>query len=228
MKDNPHAEGGFDLAPPISGDWHNLSGDLSDILVQRMREYAVIDQNERVTAVRVTPALFRPGTVLCDLQTEGRKGPPVLRSALYGPAGALPLNGSSHLIHRANAKQGIDLSDVTRQSQYLRFFCMFVRGSNGPFEIVEQAAQVQGPDNLDTLVQPPARVGDKDGATLAIWQATVLYGNTLFRATFDLAAGGRVEMEDDTPLCGDVTRRPDLTFDGTGRFRRGGKGGGDA
>jgi hypothetical protein len=58
------------------------------------------------------------------------------------------LNGTSPPIHEVNAKAPVR---ITEQNvlEYLRFFCFFVRGEEGPFLIAESMDDPYIPTNLD-------------------------------------------------------------------------------
>ncbi len=145
-------------------------------------------------AVAADPGWTPAGAALCVL----RRGDDLWR-----------LDGASAPIHEANAAAGIAL-DAGTVLPYLRFFCFFVRGAEGPFLVVEGAGNPLVPeanrDRLRAAVVPPEILGrDRKGA----WHvaAFVHYGDTLAAARFRLAPSGMVEMLDDDLLLRDLPAR---------------------
>lgn len=132
------------------------------------------------------------------------------------------LNGTSPPIHEVNQKAPIELTEQNVLG-YLRFFCFFVRGDEGPFYILENgsddalvAASCRGPvaehttslSVIDRFAEPARYLGkDKDGNFLC--EAVIFYSSALFRANFLVKPGGMLEMADDTPLAGDLSFRLD-------------------
>ena len=116
-------------------------------------------------------------------------------------------NGTSPPIHDMTAAVKIALTTET-VLDYLRFFCAFVCGEDGPFMIVEtpgQLARATGQDADDKrvlavadLLRPAKLRGRVDDRFEA--EAVVLYGGDLFRADFLVAKGGMVEITEDALL----------------------------
>ena len=125
------------------------------------------------------------------------------------------LDGTSAPIHDANEAGPIAL-DESSILDYLRFFCFFVHGDEGPFYIVEDLEKSQ----LDTAKMDEATnsvVGDsiveaafegKDPKGQYIAAAIVLYGDALFSARFAMTDDGMIEMTDDDPIAGDLPVMP--------------------
>lgn len=110
------------------------------------------------------------------------------------------LDGSSVPIHDANALEPVDLSE-DNILDYLHFFCRFVQGDEGPFQLVRDARELAALRDIDDndyaelagLVRPPSLYGrGQDGSFLC--EGCVLYGDGLFRAQFAVAPHGTVEM----------------------------------
>lgn len=208
--------------------------------------------------VRILPLPFWERWILCDVQPHHveRKAPAgnrigrmaereaemvsretgkdeeemlgAVHSFAYGPDGFLPLDGTSALIHQHNALHGVDLSTTALQHSYLRFFCFFVRGENGPFEVLEDPARLAGKAGrefagklkpLEALKEKPPKGKEKAGLHVA----SIHYGTSLFAARFALHATGMVEMLDDDLIGDDVGLDPDLRFRGTARWQNGGE-----
>ncbi|HZF28525.1 MAG TPA: pentapeptide repeat-containing protein, partial [Gammaproteobacteria bacterium] len=110
----------------------------------------------------------------------------------------LRLDGTSLPIHEANEAAPLKLRDQD-VLDYLRFFCYFVHGENGPFYIVEDVG--------DPLVRPalaartlPAKIETRGADGRWVCKAHVWYGTALFKAEFAVDPSGTVEMLDDEPI----------------------------
>ncbi len=125
------------------------------------------------------------------------------------------LDGTSAPIHDANEAGPIKLNE-NNVLDYLRFFCFFVHGDEGPFLILED---VQDPaidqSRLDDATRKviegainPATFEGKDDKGQYIASALVLYGDALFAARFALTDDGMIEMTDDDPIAGELPVKP--------------------
>ncbi len=220
----PPLAGEFDLAPPVPGRWQKPDLDRIAPFLQRLAEADFPDiPAASVSAIRFLPLIFYPGWLLCDIQvreadpSEGR--PARMHSLLYGPDGFTALDGNAHALHMHNALHGVTLPDTEAQAAYLCFFCHFVHGEMGPFEIVTDSTLLRLPDDAALQIAPLTTDPDHGGEHLMCFRATVLYAESVFSCHFGLHASGVVEMLDDTELASDVQRRPDIGFQGTARFR---------
>ena len=121
------------------------------------------------------------------------------------------LDGSSAPIHDANEADPIKVTEQNNL-EYLRFFCYFVHGDEGPFLIVEDLnhaaidQQKLDPNTkkvIEGAIRPAAFEGrSAEGAYEA--SAMVLYGNALFSARFSMTENGMIEMIDDEPVAADL------------------------
>jgi hypothetical protein len=120
------------------------------------------------------------------------------------------LNGTSPPIHEVNAKAPIK---VTEQNvlDYLRFFCFFVRGEEGPFLIAESMNDPYIPQNLDPKTQTviegtvrPASFEGRNEQGYFMCDAVVYYSNALFIANFAVQPSGMIEMLNDEPIAADL------------------------
>jgi hypothetical protein len=128
------------------------------------------------------------------------------------------LNGQSAPIHDLNGKVGVRLG---RQSAlpYLRFFCYFVRGEDGPFIVAEERTLSRLAQDVRAAVEanvvPADLLGeDRQGSYHAA--AVVIYGTALFAARFRIHPSGMVEMVDDEPLDGGLPARIGAPLNVTG------------
>lgn len=126
------------------------------------------------------------------------------------------LNGTSPPIHEVNAKAPIKINEKN-VLDYLRFFCFFVRGEEGPFYVAESMEDPNMPVDMDETtrsviegtVRPATFAGMNDqGHFLA--DAVVFYSNALFIANFAIQPTGMIEMLDDEPIAADLPVRVDL------------------
>jgi len=216
--------------PPIPGKWQDLAN--ADAAAVLGRLWPQIEHERlgdepasiEIQRLRQLPLSYYRGCALVDLQLR-RPGQAtaVLASALVSAGGAAFLDGDSNLIRAINPDLlALDGDEATMA--YLRFFCTFVRGEHGPFNIVDDiqslpmddGSRAALPKDVHEAITPP-RALDGDLATDG-WRrfdACVLYSNGLFRSTFKVLSTGVVEMEDDQPIASDLpipTRRYDGIF----------------
>ncbi|MCB1562584.1 MAG: hypothetical protein KDJ75_03330 [Alphaproteobacteria bacterium] len=125
------------------------------------------------------------------------------------------LNGTSPPIHEVNAKAPIKVNE-NNVLDYLRFFCFFVRGEEGPFYIAESMDDPNMPQEMDETtrsviegtIRPATFEGmNEQGHYLA--DAVVFYSNALFIANFAIQPTGMIEMLDDEPIAADLPVRID-------------------
>ena len=124
------------------------------------------------------------------------------------------LDGTSAPIHEANEAGPIKVTGDTAL-EYLRFFCFFVHGEDGPFLILESVEdeaidQARLDDTtrgiIEGAVLPASYEGEgEEGGHLA--NAVVLYGDALFSARFSMSEDGMIEMIDDDPIAADLPVR---------------------
>ena len=125
------------------------------------------------------------------------------------------LNGTSPPIHEVNAKAPIKINEAN-VLEYLRFFCFFVRGEEGPFYIAESMEDPNMPREMDDTTRSVIE-GTIRGATFEgtneqnhfLADAVVFYSNALFIANFGIQPTGMIEMMDDEPIAADLPVRVD-------------------
>lgn len=125
------------------------------------------------------------------------------------------LNGTSPPIHEVNAKAPIKVTEEN-VLEYLRFFCYFVRGEEGPFYIAEDMADPNMPQDMDDTTRSVIE-GTIRGATYEgkneqghmMCDAVVFYSNALFFANFAVQPSGMIEMLDDEPIAADLPVKVD-------------------
>ena len=121
------------------------------------------------------------------------------------------LDGSSAPIHEANEADPIRVTEENAL-EYLRFFCYFVHGDEGPFFIIEDinhpaidtAKMEDGMrKTIEGALLPASFEGKTDDGTFEA-SGMVLYGNALFSARFAMSENGMIEMIDDDPIAADL------------------------
>ncbi len=125
------------------------------------------------------------------------------------------LNGTSPPIHEINAKAPIKVNEGN-VLDYLRFFCFFVRGEEGPFLIAESMADPYMPQNMDAktkaVIEGTVRTATYEGKNdqgYLMCDAVVYYSNALFIANFAVQPSGMIEMLDDEPIAADLSVKVD-------------------
>lgn len=125
------------------------------------------------------------------------------------------LDGTSPPIHQTNADAPIRLND-DNILDYLRFFCFFVRGEDGPFLVAESLDTHGMPQNMDDAtrraIEGTIRPASYEGRTADdywLCDAIVFYSNALFFSNFIIQPSGMIEMTDDDPLAPDLPVRVD-------------------
>ena len=123
------------------------------------------------------------------------------------------LNGTSPPIHEVNAKASIKVTEEN-VLDYLRFFCFFVRGEEGPFYIAESMQDPNMPTEMDettrSVIEGTVRPATFDGMNEQghfLCDAVVFYSNALFIANFAVQPTGMIEMLDDDPIAADLPVR---------------------
>ncbi len=126
------------------------------------------------------------------------------------------LNGTSPPIHEVNAQAPIKITEEN-VLEYLRFFCFFVRGEEGPFLIAESMDDPDIPKNMDAqtravmegVLRPSTYEGRNEKGEF-LCDGVVFYSNALFLANFSVQPGGMIEMLNDEPVAGDLPIRVDV------------------
>ena len=123
------------------------------------------------------------------------------------------LDGTSPPIHQTNADAPIRIND-DNVLEYLRFFCFFVRGEDGPFLVAEGMDTHGMPQSMDDTTRRviegtirPATFEGKNAEGYWLCDAIVFYSNALFFSNFAVQPTGMIEMTDDDPLAQDLPVR---------------------
>ena len=208
--------------PPLRLDWIDVAGPDAAMLLARIDHATEGGRDGRFTrrhpveAMRVAPLAFYPDHLLVDIQVSAPTGEgpkPAIASLVFGPCGVSLLDGTSTPIHELNRATAIKLDGEAAQLGYLRFFCAFVRGEEGPFLVIEQESDLRfAPDVSATakaeltgaLFAPRAAAvtGGPDGSQG--FEAVVHYGPALFKSQFAVEPNGMIHMIEDDPVAQEV------------------------
>lgn len=125
------------------------------------------------------------------------------------------LNGTSPPIHEVNSKAPIKVTEEN-VLDYLRFFCFFVRGEEGPFLIAETMEDPYIPKTTDAKALAviegtvrPASYEGKNEQGYFLCDAVVYYSNAMFIANFAVQPSGMIEMLSDEPIAADLPVKVD-------------------
>jgi ankyrin repeat protein len=196
--------------------WSLVPQEVVKLLVDRLNP---IDGKYRVNPESTTFARctlpWYPGFHLYRLTDVTLARPKLSIYYLQSPEGHLfRLNGTSPPIHEVNKKLPIVLNKHTILD-YLRFFCFFVRGDEGPFYIVDSVNDPLLPDDpvvqkvLANTIRPATFAGcDQQGRYRC--NAIIFYSNALFVAHFAIQPSGMLDMLSDEPIAGDLPAKLDV------------------
>lgn len=171
--------------------------------------------NANSTEVKWRPLPFYDQVVLIRLKDESWD-PPHLQIFYLANQGQLTrLDGTSPPIHMVNAEAPIKITD-DNVLDYMRFFCYFVRGEEGPFLIAEHADDPALPQNVDEKTQRviegvlrEASYEGRDENDFWLCDAVVFYDESLFLAKFAIQPSGMIEMLEDHDLAENLGVRID-------------------
>lgn len=221
---------------PVPLPFHDMSWDPVEIadlehIVEQVMSVPSVHQDERFTDLltsatsgRVVTLSFYEDAKVYELLIAPEQG--VARTLVVQASGdtLVFFDGTSPMIHEYNATRGIDLSNKDKALQYLHFFCAFVRGEEGAFNVISDpsvlkvrctASSSDVADTIDNLQQ--TKIGEWTGAESPNkWEihTNILYGDAVFKAHFAIQDSGMIEMLEDDPIAGDLPVRGDKFFMG--------------
>jgi SpoVK/Ycf46/Vps4 family AAA+-type ATPase len=164
------------------------------------------------------PLPFYPHLELVTLRFAGLEGAE-RAYVLLGDGHCLWLDGSSTPIHRANELESVSINSAN-VLDYVRFFCCFVQGGDGSFNLLETpdrlvattatAEQLEAARKI-VVEYPFAAVEEAGGFRVT---AAMAYLDSLFKTTLQVATNGEIHMVDDTSVLSlggiDYPRGPTL------------------
>jgi hypothetical protein len=189
-----YLQGFLDQINPIDGKY-KVSPQTTKVAWRSLPFY------DDVVLVRATDSMWSPSNLTVYYLTR--------QGDLYR------LNGTSPPIHEVNAKAPVKVTEEN-VLEYLKFFCFFVRGEEGPFLIAEDIDSPDMPKNMDPKTKAvvegtirPASYEGKNEQGFFLCDAVVFYSNALFIANFSVQPSGMIEMMDDEPIAADLPVRVD-------------------
>jgi hypothetical protein len=195
--------------PLMAGDWREITYPEDGALVRRFQDVWLASlppdahaekTNIHPRIVRAMPLVCYARTLLCEVETVREPDEMSIAAFLYGPFGIRLIDGKSATIHDLNESEGVLLETAEQAAAYGRFFCNAVHGDEGRFQVIEAAEQLGDATPADATRDRlgPMQAEPQDDR----WRlsGTVRYGNTLFRAAFDLTREGLISMVDDDLL----------------------------
>ncbi len=215
--------------PPKSWDtdciWKPVPGSEREELLERL----AIDtkEGERVvssdTDIDETVLSFYPeGVRLIRLKDEKWPQENLQLYYLVTAESVTFLNGTSPGIHDLNSKRigeaGVLQLSAGTVLDYLRFFCFFVRGVEGPFLVLESVDQKEVPvdlspgnrEKISTFSHPAWFNGRDEEGEAFLLTANIYYNDSFFSADFRVQDTGTIEMFDDFPVLSNLKARIDL------------------
>lgn len=200
----------------IGNEWTPVSGDQLDGFLEKINP---IDGNHHVSSEttqvcwRTLP--FYENVALIRVRDTSWTNKKLNIYYLTDQGNLYRLNGTSPPIHDVNAKAPVKITE-DNVLDYLRFFCFFVRGEEGPFYIAESMDDVNMPTDMDETTRSViegtirgATYEGKDEKGQFLCDAVVFYSNALFIANFAIQPTGMIEMIDDEPIAADLPTRVD-------------------
>lgn len=200
----------------IDDNWNPVTGDeLAGFLSQVNPVDNKFQTNPETTEVAWRQLPFYDRVAMIRLKDPSWSPSNLVLYYLTDQGNLFRLNGTSPNIHEVNAKAPIKVTE-DNVIDYLKFFCFFVRGEEGPFLIAESIEDPYIPSDLDektatvisNTVHPATYKGQNEQGHF-LCDAVVFYSNALFEAQFAVQPSGMIEMLDDDPIAIDLPARVD-------------------
>ncbi len=197
-------------------NWNPVTGDeLSGFLDQINPVDGKYKVNADTTSVAWRQLPFYERVVLVRVKDPGWTPKKLTIYYLTIDGNLYRLNGTSPPIHGVNAMAPIKINE-DNVLEYLRFFCYFVRGEEGPFLIAEDMDNPDLPTDMDeqtrSVVEGTIREASFEGKNeqgFFLCDGVVFYSNALFIANFAIQPSGMIEMLDDEPIAADLPVKVD-------------------
>ncbi|MBU1334786.1 MAG: hypothetical protein KJ944_17015 [Alphaproteobacteria bacterium] len=216
-------------APIIPGDWFDILPDEASEILTILGEYlrsaelpAFLAQAQ-LQGMRALELDAYPDWLLIECQAQINSESVVLFNYMFGPTGAILLDGRADALHAFNRLAGINIVGPQAAGECLSFSCGSVRSGLGRFEIIGSIADLyfsQGTTRLQkTAVRrqlKPLRQVQTDESGI-VFQTTVRYGTSLFHSLFRVPPAGHVEMLEDHEIEFEATLETEL-FEGPFRI----------
>ncbi|NOG86062.1 MAG: hypothetical protein D8M57_19375 [Candidatus Scalindua sp. AMX11] len=140
------------------------------------------------------------------------------------------LNGTSPSIHQLNEELPIRLSKYNVYN-YLKFFCTFVHGEEGAFNIIDEIDQIHWLEDAErkkcnkfiqfVLNKDCTEPEEKKEDDNVFWSCRTLvkYSHALFLANWRIKASGMIEMQNDLPIIANLSSNTEIFEDGLRTYR---------
>lgn len=161
---------------------------------------------------------FYEGAKVVELLIHPDGGVQRTMVVMFTPRTLVFFDGSSPMIHEFNAHNKLKLKTKKQAIQYLKFFCAFVHGEEGAFNVVSELDtardrlldQEEFPAIADSYTPSEVNKEEKNDEN-KLWRINthVLYSNAFFKAIFSIHKTGMVEMLDDEPIIADLPIKRD-------------------
>jgi hypothetical protein len=153
----------------------------------------------RVVKVRQHPLVCYPGFTLSEVSLFADSDSPLkIATFIHKRASqALFLTGDSSRLHALNQVVKLELPDEEAAGEYLRLFCAYTWGHEGPFVIIEHSSGLPTAFRDGLNVQPLTFLRRDDAGGAFVFDAFVRYGRSLLKAKFEVEPSGIVRMTDD-------------------------------
>lgn len=161
-----------------------------------------------IESVRYKPMSFygKANAYLVEVSERGERGRYfiVVATGISGQPKTL-LDGRGSSIYRFNEDIHLRLTNSAAASSYLRFFVSSMSSEEGLFSVLDSNTDVLSGSARQLLKIEPSTMSRSTGG---MWTSSVdlLYGNRIYRANFDLASDGRVDMTSDVPRSAVINR----------------------
>jgi hypothetical protein len=183
--------------------------DLEEIEKQELLEHLQVRTNESSSTsvtmkMRSSVLAFYRGVRLIEVNDLFAEGPQEKSWYFYYQDSLVHLDGTSAPIHDMNDLVRINLTTET-VAEYVRFFCFFVHGDDGPFFVLED---IDSPvidkkrndfHKMKTIKDlcKPLEIITITHEGFFIVSGNVLYGNDLFGVKFVVSSNGVIQIIDE-------------------------------
>jgi hypothetical protein len=198
------------LDPLLPGAWRAVSASEQARILAELRNHAPQHASiiQRIARLRALELPFYRDAALYEGEIDKGRGHAGLFTFIRHSGGITLLDGTSPPIHELNRTAPLLLDTRQQATAYLRFFCAAIQGDAGTFKIVERPTDLdwstEAPTTMrreaETALQPLAISRGSGNAWRA--EATILYSDTLFVASFLVNGDGAVNMIDDRSESG--------------------------
>lgn len=196
-----------------SKDWEVADDETKERLLEYVRQKGDVKKGiNRKELLSDTIGLgFYPNYSLVRMRASSWEPKNLIWYFLVSDDEIIRLNGTSPAIHKVNEEGALSLSS-DNCLDYLKFFCFFVRGDDGPFLVVTSITEEYFPESIDEawreeveryIVDPEIEYAGEDKEKYRV-KTNVFYGNSLFISKFIVHKTGIIDMDDDDEIVSDI------------------------